>query len=97
MRDPEVEQAAEFLATHAVLLLGLGILAVVVSFVAIVVAVGVVARFRHLLLRGFTRLVQRAQNIHFLSPFVTRTRLLIPGAYLGLHLARWPSVCQRSR
>lgn len=39
MNDPEVERAAEFLATHAVLLLGLGVAAIVGAVVAIVVAV----------------------------------------------------------
>ena len=86
MPDSEVERAAEFLATHALLLLGLGIAAVVVSFVAIVVAVRVVGQLRPSLLRGFTWLVQRARSTHVLGRFVTRTSLLVPSAYLGLHL-----------
>jgi len=86
MPDPEVERAAEFLATHALLLLGLGIAVVVVSFVAIVVAVRVVGRLRPSLLRGFTWLVPHARAAHVLSPLVTRTSLFVPSAYLGLHL-----------
>ena len=86
MPDPEVERAAEFLATHALLLLSLGIVAVVVSFVAIVVAVRLVGQLRPSLLRGVTWLIQRARAIHFLSPFIARTSLLVPRAYLGLHL-----------
>ena len=86
MPDPEVERAAESLATHALLMLGLGIAAVVASFVAIVVAVRVVGQLRPSLLRGFTWLVQRARATHILSRFVTRTSLVVPSAYLGLHL-----------
>jgi len=86
MPDPEVERAAEFLATHALLLLGLGIASVAVSFVAIGIAVRVVGRLRPSLLHGFTWLLQRAGATHLLSRFVTRTSLLVPSAYLGLHL-----------
>lgn len=86
MSDPEVKRAAEFLATHAVLLLGLGVITVVGSLVAIVVAVGVVARFRHRLLHVFSWLLQRLQDMPVVNRVLTRTSLLIPSAYLGLHL-----------
>jgi undecaprenyl-diphosphatase len=86
MSTTEVERAAEFLARHAVLLLGLGVVALVGSLLAVVAAVRVVARFRDPLLRTFRWAIARLRNISGVDHFLTRTSLLIPSAYLGLHL-----------
>jgi undecaprenyl-diphosphatase len=86
MRDPEVERAAEFLATHAILLLGLGIVAALVSLSAIVLAVRTVAKFRHPLLREFASLLNRAQDGGALSRIIVRESSLIPSGYVALHL-----------
>jgi undecaprenyl-diphosphatase len=82
----EIERAAQFLATHAVLLLGLSLLAAVAAFVAIVAAVRFVARYQDLLLTTFTTVLQRARRIQLLNQVLTRTSVLIPNAYIGLHL-----------
>jgi undecaprenyl-diphosphatase len=87
MRNPEIERAAEFLATHAVLLLGLGLLAAFISLLLIVLTIRMAMRFRHSLLRGFTLLVQHLQRVQVFNRFLARTRGAIPSAYLGLHLA----------
>lgn len=86
MPDPEVERAAEFLAAHAVLLLGLGMLVALVSLVAIVFTVRVVTRFQHSIRRSFTALGRHVQNIGVLSQFFTGTSTLIPSGYVALHM-----------
>jgi undecaprenyl-diphosphatase len=87
MAGSEAERAAQFLATHAVLLLGLGLLAALASAGAIVLVVRVVARFQGSLLHGFTELVRYARRVETVNRIVAGTRTLIPSAYLGLHLA----------
>ena len=86
MAGPEAERAAQFLATHAVLLLGLGLIAGLASVLGIILAVRIVARFRGTLLRGFTELVEFGRRIEVVNRVVARTAALIPTAYLGLHL-----------
>ena len=86
MPDPEVERAAEFLAAHALLLLGLGILAAVLALAAIVCAVRVAAQFRPAIQGTFTTLVQRASTVDVLRRVIGRTQGFVPSAYLALHL-----------
>jgi len=86
MAGPEAERAAQFLATHAVLLLGLGLVAALAAVVAIALAVRTVARFQGSLLHGFTDLMQNARRIEVLNRVVARASGLVPGAYLGIHL-----------
>jgi membrane-associated phospholipid phosphatase len=86
MAGPAAERAAQFLATHAVLLLGLGLLTALASALGVILAVRIVARFRGTLRRSFTELVQFARRIDVVNRVVARTGLLIPSAYLGLHL-----------
>src|SRR5688572_2746198 len=86
MSDPDAQRAAEFLATHAVLLLGVGLLAAVASVVTIIIVVRIAARFQGSLLRGFTSAVKYARRFGVLDRLVARAGGLIPGAYLGMHL-----------
>jgi undecaprenyl-diphosphatase len=86
MSDPDVERAAAFLATHAVLLLGVGLLAAVASVVAIITVVRIAARFQGSLLRVFTSAMKYARRFGVLDQLVARAGGLIPGAYLGMHL-----------
>ena len=86
MRDPEIERAAEFLAAHAVLLLGIGVFAALASLTAIVLAVRSIAPFRRPLLAAVTWLVERAREIDAVDRLLAGTRRLVPGAYVGLHL-----------
>src|SRR5688500_7169191 len=86
MAGPEAERVAQFVATHAVLLLGLGLLAAVASAVAIIVAVRIATRFQGSVLHGFTELVWHARRIAVVNRVVARTSALIPSAYLVLHL-----------
>jgi membrane-associated phospholipid phosphatase len=87
MPESEVEQAAQFLATHAVLLLGLGLVAAVVALLAIVVVVRTVGRYRSVLLRPVGALVRRARRIEMFNQLALRASVLIPNAYLALHLS----------
>jgi undecaprenyl-diphosphatase len=84
MPDPEVERAAQFLATHALLLLGAGILAV--SIAAIVWATYLAARFRPLAQRIVADLATRVQELQIARRLIGRARGLAPSAYLFLHL-----------
>ena len=67
MPDPDVERAAEFLAAHAVLLLGIGVLAALASLLAIVFAVRAVAHFRRPLRQLFSTLVGQAEDVGLLT------------------------------
>lgn len=86
MASPGAERAAQFLATHAVLLPGLGLLAALASIVGIILAVRIAARFQGSVLHGFTELVRYARRIEVVNRVVARTSAPIPSAYLGLHL-----------
>lgn len=86
MIDPEIEQVAEFLATHALLLLGLGIIAALGAALLIVVIVRALARLEPWLRPLATALVARARDIHILDQLLSRSRLLVPSSYLAVHL-----------
>lgn len=87
MDEPDIERAAEFLAAHAVLLLGIGILIAGVAAAAALAAIQLVLRVREPLLHAGAALVRALQDASFTSPLLTRTRAFVPGAYLALHLA----------
>jgi undecaprenyl-diphosphatase len=87
MPDPEVERIARFLATHALLLLGVGMLAAVAAVAAIAWAARLAARFRPLVERSIRTLADRLQRIEFVRGGIGRVRGVVPSAYLALHLA----------
>ena len=87
MADPEAEQVARLLATHAVWLLGLGLVAILVAAVGIILAVRSVQRFRKPVLRRFTGLVRYVRRIEAVNRVIAHTSALIPSAYLALHLS----------
>lgn len=89
MADSEIEQAATFLATHALLLLTIALLALVLIFAiaAIAGAVRLVVHYRALLIDGFKLLVALSNRFEPVRRLRSRTRLLLPGAYVALHLA----------
>lgn len=87
MLDPEVERAAQFLATHALLLLGLGILAAAASIAAIVWAAHLAARFGPRARRLVATLANRVQDIPLVRPLIRQAHGFAPSAYLALHLA----------
>ena len=87
MTDPDVERAARFLATHAVLLLGAGILAAGASTAALVGATRFATRFRPVARRSAATIVDRVQEIEAVRRLIGRVHGLVPSAYLALHLA----------
>ncbi len=87
MPSPEVERTAQFLAAHALLLLGVGMLAAVAAVAAVVWAARLGAGLRPLAERGIAALGNRVQQIEFLRRGVRRIRSVVPSAYLALHLA----------
>lgn len=87
MPVPDTDLLARFLATHALLLLGAGILAAVAAVAAVVAAVHLAARCRPLVLRGVTTLVARADEVPSLRRLLDRTTALVPSAYVAVHLA----------
>jgi undecaprenyl-diphosphatase len=86
MPDPEVERAARFIATHAVLLLGLGILAAVASIAAIVCATRLAGRFRPTAQQSIASLAERVQEIEIVRRVMGGAHAVMPSAYLALHL-----------
>jgi len=87
MADPDIERAAAFLATHALLLLGLGIAVLLLALAAIAAVVRLVIHYRALLLGVFRLLVAQAGRIDSVRTLLSRTRSVLPGAYVALHLA----------
>jgi undecaprenyl-diphosphatase len=86
MADPDIELAATFLATHALLLLTIALAALVLAVAAIAGSVRLVVRYRALLIDGFRRLVAQADHLEPLRRLRSRTRSLLPGAYVAVHL-----------
>jgi undecaprenyl-diphosphatase len=87
MPAPEIQRAAEFLAAHAVVLLGLGTLAILLSLVAIVLAVRGIARFRQPLREGFETLVDRVRQASVARQFLRGASRRLPRGYLLVHFA----------
>jgi membrane-associated phospholipid phosphatase len=86
MTDPDVQRAAEFLARHAILLLGLGILAALVSLAAVVVVVRLLRAHGAVVRRAFDTVVGYARIFAIVDRALTRSRALLPSGYLALHL-----------
>jgi undecaprenyl-diphosphatase len=84
--DAEVERAARFVATHALLLLGLGVLAAAASIAAIVWATHVAARVGPGVARQVATLASRVPEVAPLR-LIRQAHSFVPGAYLALHLA----------
>jgi undecaprenyl-diphosphatase len=84
--DPEVEQVAAFLATHALLLLGLGIVAALGAALLTIVAVRALGRLEPSLRPLAAALVARVRDIDILDHLLSRSRLLVPSSYVALHL-----------
>ena len=87
MPDPDVERTARFLATHALLLLGIGVLIAAAAITAILWAAHLAGRFRPLAALSIATLADRLQQIQFVRRRVGRVRGVVPSAYLALHLA----------
>jgi membrane-associated phospholipid phosphatase len=85
--DPEVGRAAQFLATHALLLLGGGILAATASIAGIVWAAHLAARFGPGVRRHVATLANGVQEIPGVRRLTRRVHGSVPSAYLALHLA----------
>jgi membrane-associated phospholipid phosphatase len=86
MTDPEVGRAATFLAAHAVLLLGIGVLTALASLAAVVGVIHVLRRYRDGVRRAFASLVRQARAVGVIDRAITRTTTLVPSGYLALHL-----------
>lgn len=84
--DPDIERAARFLATHAVLLLALALAAASVALVAVVSAVRMAVRRRTSVIRLFTTLMVRARGVPGLRRLIDRVPMVVPSAYLAIHL-----------
>ena len=87
MPDPEIERTARFLATHALLLLGVGMLAAVAAIATIVWAARLAKRLRPLAQRSIRTLAVRVQRIAFVRRRIGHVQSAVPSAYLALHLA----------
>jgi membrane-associated phospholipid phosphatase len=86
MTAPELQRAAEFLATHAVLLLGLGILVALGALALVAGAVRLIARAEPGLREVFTFIARHARAISAVDRIVSVTGPRIPSGYVVLHL-----------
>jgi membrane-associated phospholipid phosphatase len=83
--DRDIQQAAEFLAAHSVVLLGLGMLGAVVSLVAVVLTVRLSLHVRGQL-RLLMRLIVRAHGAALVRQLIAWTSAFVPNGSLALHL-----------
>jgi hypothetical protein len=82
LSDPDVERAAYVLADHTLRLVGLGVVAAGVLLAAVVVSIRLGRRFRPFLLAAMTRVVARPRRHPVISRALSRSRAIVPGAYL---------------
>jgi undecaprenyl-diphosphatase len=87
MLEPEVDAAARFLATHAILLLAAGVLLAVASLVAVWLAVRALARFQAPFRQLFGVFLAGARRVERIDRLIARGGALVPTAYVTLHLA----------
>lgn len=87
MTDREVERLAKFLAAHAVVLLGLGVVIALLALGAVLGVVRMLRRYRDELRRAFSIVVRYAREIDIIDRSIRHTRTLIPNGYLATHLA----------
>jgi undecaprenyl-diphosphatase len=86
MIDSEVRQAAALVAEHAVLLLGLGIVAALIALTLVAGVVRVLGEHREDLRAVFTWLLGHARRIEVVDRSLTRATPFVPSGYLALHL-----------
>ena len=86
MTDRQVHHAAEFVAAHAVLLLGAAVVAALASLAAVLGIVRLLDRYRGTLERGVRVAVRYLRGIEMVDWSVQRARGLVPTGYLALHL-----------
>jgi membrane-associated phospholipid phosphatase len=87
MTDPEVRVAAEFMAAHAILLLGLAVVMALAALAAVIGAVQLLRRHRDTVRAGFVAALQFARRLGVVEHALARSRPFVPSAYLALHLA----------
>lgn len=86
MTEPEVQRTAEFLAAHAVLVLGLGVVAALVSLVAVFGTIHTLRKYRAELGHAFVVLVGYARGVPVIDRAIARTAAVVPSGYLAVHL-----------
>ena len=86
MSEPEVRRVAEFLAAHAVLLLGLAILAALTAAGGVIAAVSALREHRGSIRNGVARVVRYAGQYELIGRALARSRRFMPSGYLTLHL-----------
>jgi undecaprenyl-diphosphatase len=82
----DIQRAAEFLAAHAVLLLGLGLVAAVAALATVVGAVHLLRRYRSMLQSGFSAALRSARGFESIDRWLAHSRAFVPSGYLALHL-----------
>jgi membrane-associated phospholipid phosphatase len=81
----EIQHAANLLAAHAVLLLGLGLVAAVGALATVLAAVHLLRRYRSILQDGFSAALRSARRFQLLDRWLTHSAF-VPSGYLALHL-----------
>ena len=87
MADSDIERVAALLATHSLLLLALGLAALLAALAAVAAVVRLINHYRAPLLGAFRLLVAQAGRSDRVRSLLSRTRSVLPGAYVALHLA----------
>lgn len=84
--EAEVERAAQLLAEHALVLLGVGILTALVALLVVIAAVRLLQRHREVIRSGFTSAVSYARRLAVVEHVLARSTGFLPSGYLAVHL-----------
>ena len=86
MSEPEARRAAEWLAAHAVLLLGLGLALGLAALAAVAGAVWWLRRHQSAIRARVAAMVLAVRRVEPIDRWLTRSSALVPNAYLAAHL-----------
>jgi undecaprenyl-diphosphatase len=87
MSEQDAQRAAEWLASHALLLLGLGLVLAAVALAMVVAAVSAFRRHQDAIRAAASALLSRVTQVEFVGRWLGRSRRFTPSGYLALHLA----------
>ena len=86
MTERDAQRAAEFLGTHAVLLLALGLAAALAALAVVAGAVGVLRRHRSAITGSVLATLRHLPRVNAVDRLVERSRALVPSGALAVHL-----------
>jgi undecaprenyl-diphosphatase len=86
MTAPDVQRAAEFLASNALGILALGMFVALLTVAAVIGTIHLLRSHWKAVWKGFTSTLRYAQRYRIVERSFSRSKAFLPGPYLALHL-----------